>query len=253
MPHAVREMRGNNAISLTTFRVAGSDALTFWTRRFEELGVTHVQVVQRDGRDVLDFEDFEGTQLSLIDDGGVGEAFPWHGTHVPAAFQLRDLGYTVITVPHLDATDRFLTEALGLTPARTYALADASQFLVHVYDIGAGGAHAEVHVIVRDDLPRTRYGAGGVHHVALRVPSEQPMQAWVDRVSEHGYANSGIVDRHYFTSLYVRERNGILFELATDGPGFDVDHAIDGSILSLPPFLEPRRNEIEQALTPIAT
>jgi glyoxalase family protein len=119
--------------------------------------------------------------------------------------------------------------------------------------MGTGGVHAEVHVIVRNDLPRTRYGAGGVHHVALRVPPTQQMTAWVDRIGGAGYGNSGIVDRHYFTSLYVRERNGVLFELATDGPGFAVDHPLDGDMLSLPPFLEPHREEIAAALAPLNT
>ena len=121
-----------------------------------------------------------------------------------------------------------------------------------MYVVGSGGAHAEVHVTVRDDLPEARYGAGGVHHVALRVP-DQPMDAWVGRLDELGYRNSGVVDRHYFTSVYVREPNHVLFELATDGPGFEVDGPIDPERLSLPPALEPRRREIERKLRPINT
>ena len=253
MPHATSEIRGNNAISLTTFRVAGDSAFPYWVSRFDRLGVTHSAVGTRDGRAVLDFEDFEGTQLSLIDDSGVGTAFPWSGTDVPAEHQLRGLGYIAITVPSHAPTHRFLTDALGLVEDHVYSLAEAPQFNVHVYRIGAGGVHAEVHVIVRGDLPRTRYGAGGVHHVALRVPHGQRMSDWVARVSSSGYGNSGIVDRHYFTSLYVREQNGVLFELATDGPGFDVDHPLNGDVLSLPPFLEPQREQIEAALMPLDT
>ena len=253
MPHAVRELRGNNAITRTTFRIAGSDAFTYWEQRLSSFGVTHHGVSTRDGRMVLDFEDFEGTVLSFVDDGGAGEAYPWKGTDVPGEFQARGLGYIEITVPSQGPTHRFLTDALGLVEDHTYPLAEAPQFNVHVYRIGAGGAHAEVHVVVRDDLPRTRYGAGGVHHVALRVPDEQLMPEWVERISRVGYGNSGIVDRHYFTSLYVRERNGVLFELASDGPGFDVDHPLDGDMLSLPPFLEPRRDEITRNLVPLDT
>ncbi|MEO6877284.1 MAG: VOC family protein, partial [Gemmatimonadaceae bacterium] len=102
-----------------------------------------------------------------------------------------------------------------------------------------------------DDLPRARYGSGGVHHVALRTPHVDQMPAWVDRLAGLGYHNSGIVDRHYFTSLYVREPNHVLFELATDGPGFEVDGPIDPKRVSLPPFLEARRAEIEAGLRPI--
>ncbi|HKG92019.1 MAG TPA: ring-cleaving dioxygenase, partial [Gemmatimonadaceae bacterium] len=230
-------------------------ALAYWAARLDEHGVPHRGVTTRDGRRVLDFDDPEGTQLSLVDDGGnarAGEARPWDASPVPAGHQIRGLGYTVITVPRLEPTDRFLVEALGLRRDRSYPLAGAPQFAVHVYAIGDGGPHAEVHVIVRDDLPRARYGSGAVHHVALRVPDGQRMEDWVARLNAAGYRNSGIVDRHYFTSAYVREPNHVLFELATDGPGFEVDGPLDGERLSLPPFLEPRRAEIEAKLKPLS-
>jgi glyoxalase family protein len=118
--------------------------------------------------------------------------------------------------------------------------------------MGNGGAHAEIHVVVRTDVPRARYGSGGVHHVALRVPETQSMAHWAARLDALGYRHSGIVDRHYFRSIYAREPNGVLFELATDGPGFEVDGPIDPDRLSLPPFLEPRRAGIEAALVPLA-
>jgi glyoxalase family protein len=260
LPHAVREQRGNNSIWRTTFRVAGEPALDYWARRLDELGVARGPIATRDGRRVLDFDDPEGTQLSLVDDGSAGEAFPWDESPVPAEHQIRGLGYNVITVPTLGPTDRFLTEGLGLRHDHAYPLAGAPSYQVHVYVMGDGGAHAEVHVVVRDDLPRARYGAGGVHHLALCVPEDAAntserralMGEWVARLNALGYRNSGIVDRHYFTSVYVREPNHVLFELASDGPGFDVDGPLDGERLSLPPFLESRRAEIEARLKPLA-
>lgn len=252
MPHAAREHRGNNSIALTTFRVSGERALAYWEARLDEHGVARASMTTRDGRRVLDFEDPEGTRLSLVDDTGVGAAFPWHESPVPAEHQIRGLGYTVITVPALDPTHRFLTEGLGLRHDHHYPLPEAPRYHVQVYAIGDGGANAQVHVIVRDDLPRAGYGAGGVHHVALRVPDDgQRMADWVERLDALGYRNSGIVDRHYFTSVYVREPNHILFELATDGPGFEVDGPIDAARLSLPPLLEPRRAAIEASLRPL--
>ena len=249
MRGVVQEKRGNNSISLTTFRVAGEAALVYWAARLADHGVTPTSRGVRDGRAVLDFDDPEGTQLSLVDDGGVGEAFPWVDSPVPAEHQLRGLGYPVITVPALEPTDRFLTGALGLRHDHAYPLAGLPQVLTHVYHVAEDGPQAEVHVVVRDDLPRARYGAGGVHHLALRVPAGQPMAEWVERLNSLGYRNSGVVDRHYFTSVYVREPNGVLFELATDDPGFDVDGPLDGERLSLPPFLAPRRAEIEARLS----
>ena len=251
MPQAAREHRGTNAISLTTFRVHGDRTLEWWAARLEAHGVAHAGIAARDGRRVLDFDDREGTRLSLIDDGGALPSVPWSGSTVPAEHQIRGLGYTTITVPVLEPTDRFLRDALGLRHDHSYPVVGGIPFETHVYAIGGGGPHAEVHVAVRDDLPRARHGAGAVHHVALRVPEGQQMSDWVARLDRTGYASSGIVDRHYFTSAYVREPNRILFELATDGPGLAVDGPIDGERLSLPPFLEPRRAEIEAELQPL--
>jgi glyoxalase family protein len=245
IPGAVAERRGNNSITLTTFRIAGSKALDYWTRRLTDLGIENTGVVERDGRAVIDFDDFEGTQLSLIDDGGAGDSYPWEGSAVPAEHQIRGLGYVAITVPELAATAGFLTGALALEPDHTYG------DNVHVFRIGDGGAHAEVHVRVRPEMPRARHGSGGVHHFAIRVPEGQELSDWIDRLDRSGYANSGYVDRHYFKSAYVREPNHVLFELATDGPGFEVDGPIDTSKLSLPPFLEPRRAQIEANLKPL--
>jgi glyoxalase family protein len=248
IPNAAPEHRGNNSLTLTTFRIHSEATFDYWSRRLTECKVEHSGIIVRDGRQAIDFADPVGTKLSLVEDGGDEENFPWDRSEVPAEHQIRGLGYVALTVPDLDPTDRFLTEGLGLRHDREHASASA---VTHVYVMGGGGVRSQVHVIVRSDLPRARYGSGGVHHVALRVPAGQSQHAWADHLNSHGYINSGIVDRHYFQSVYVREPNHVLFELATDGPGFDVDGPIDEEKLSLPPFLEPRRAEIESRLSPL--
>ena len=249
LPRAARERRGSSSFSCTTFRIAGPGAFAYWTARFDALGIAHGDAAVRDGRLELEFEDPEGTRLALVDDGGEGPAFPWRDSPVPAEQQIRGLGFVTVTVPALGPTERFLTGGLGLVHDRMFPGFPET----HVFRSGMGGAHAEVHVVARNDLPRARYGAGAVHHVALRVPEGQSMSDWADRLDSLGYRHSGIVDRHYFTSIYVREPNGVLFELASDGPGFEVDGPIDPDRLSLPPFLEPRRTAIEAALVPLAS
>ncbi len=119
--------------------------------------------------------------------------------------------------------------------------------------MGEGGPAAELHVIESKNSPMARQGAGGVHHVAFRTPDEAQYHGWTRRLSELGIPNSGEVDRFYFRSLYFREPNGILFEIATDGPGFATDEPMEtlGEKLALPPFLEPRRAAIEAGLKPI--
>lgn len=245
MAGVLPERRGNNSISLTTFRVASETSLEYWAARLAALGAERGEVHERDGRAVLDFADAEGTQLSLVAAGGADETHPWEQSPVPAEHQLRGLGYPVITVPDLEPTHRFLADALGLLPARVYERADHE---VHVYEMGDGAVQAQVHVAVCPAEPRARHGAGGVHHVALRVPDDRQLGAWAEHLDALRYVNSGLVDRHYFMSLYVREPNHVLFELATDGPGFQVDGPLDAGRLALPPFLEARREELESRL-----
>lgn len=253
MPLAARERRGNRSISRTTFRVNGEASLRYWEERLAAHGVSHSGVTRRDGRLHLDFEDKDGFVASLVDDGGVGDAHPWDLSPVPAEHQIRGLGYSVITVPELGPTHDFLTGVFNLRASRTYPHPESPSDAVHVYLLQGEGPAAEVHVAVRPGLGRTRYGSGGVHHVALRVPNDEQYHLWTRRLEETGMAFSGEVDRYYFRSLYIREPGGILFELATDGPGFSSDEPTEtmGQTLALPPFLEPDRAKIEAKLKPL--
>jgi len=246
--------RGTRSVIRTGLRVTGEAALEWWAQRLAAAGIAHGGVVERNGRLVLDFEDHEGQRLMLVDDGGEGDGEIWEKSSVPPHHQIRGLGPMVLSVPDLQPTDMVLQRLLGLSPAgqfRDAALADGE---LHVYAIGAGGPAAELHVAVEPHKPVAREGAGAVHHLALRIPTFEDYDAWAARLSTARYPNSGPVDRHYFRSLYFREPNGILFELATDGPGFDVDEPMEtlGEKLALPPFLEPRRAAIERGLVPLA-
>jgi glyoxalase family protein len=248
-----REKRGTNSITRTGLRVAGADTLAWWEKRFQDGGVAHSEVVERDGRLTLDFEDFEGQRLSLIDDGGKGEdPFPWERGSVPAEHQIRGLGPITISVPELQKTELVLTKVMGMTKVRDYAASGNADARTFVYSMGVGGASAELHVSVEPDLPAARPGAGGVHHVAFRIP-DADYQAWAQRLDHVRMPSSGPVDRFWFRSLYFREPNGILFEIATEGPGFATDEQMEhlGETLSLPPFLEGRRREIEAGLKPL--
>lgn len=247
-----RERRGTQAITRTGLRVAGADALEWWQQHLREREVMTGEITERDGRLTLDFEDAEGQRIALIDDGGRGDAHPWSASPVPAANQVRGLGPITMSVPVLKATDAVLRQALNMRAVRDYPHPDDASQRVHVYEMGAGGASAELHVAVQPGLPPAGQGAGGVHHVAFRTP-DADYDAWADRLNTLGLPNSGKVDRYYFRSLYFREPNGILFEIATDGPGFGVDEneATLGEQVVLPPFLERRRREIVSRLKPI--
>jgi glyoxalase family protein len=245
-----RERRGTHSIVGTGLRVAGEASLHWWAARFAQTGVSHGKVRERGGRLVLDFEDPEGQRLSLVDDGGTGEGHPWARSPVPAEHQIRGLGPITISVPDPGPTDAILTSLMAMRRAREFRH-DART--VHVYEMGAGGPAAELHVRVEPDLPPAQPGAGGVHHVAFRTPDEASYRACAERLRALRVPSSGPVDRFYFQSLYFREPNGILFEIATDGPGFATDEPLEslGEKLALPPFLEDRRDSIERNLKPL--
>ena len=249
-----RERRGTHSIVRTHLRVNGTKALEWWRTRLTEQNVSAGAVTQVDGRAVLYFEDPEGQRLALVDDGGAGDPpVIWEKSPVPAEYQIRGLGPITISVPSINDTDLVLTKVMNMRKVRDYPHADNPQNLVHVYEMGEGGPHAELHVATQPDLPVARQGAGGVHHVAFRTPTEDEYHAWADRLNELGVPNSGEVDRYWFRSLYFREPNGILFEIATDGPGFSVDEdpSTLGEKVVLPPFFESRREQIVGNLKPI--
>jgi glyoxalase family protein len=248
---AARERRGTCSIVRTGLRVGSEASIKWWAKRFAAGAITQMPMATRDGRLTLDFEDFEGQRLSLVvDSSSTSTAHPWLKSEVPAEHQLLGLGPITISVPNLDPTDRVLREVMNMRKTREYSLGE--KVPVHVYEMGAGGAAAELHVAVEPTLPVSRPGAGGVHHVAFRT-TQAEYQAWADRLELLRMPSSGPVDRYYFKSLYFREPNGILFELATDEPGFAVDEPMDslGEKLALPPFLEVRRSEIEAGLKPL--
>lgn len=249
---AAPERKGTSSIVRTNLRFDATNALEYWLNRFDELGVAASSPIERDGRLTIDFEDNEGQRLSLIDDGGAGESFAWDRSSVPAVQQIRGLGPIVISVPTLSPTDDVLQRVMNMRLVRQFQpQADPTQ-TIHVYEMGPGGPGAELHVVEQPSHPIAHQGAGGVHHVAFRTPDNE-YDAWAERLKRLGVGNSGKVDRYWFRSLYFREPNGILFEIASDGPGFGVDENEEtlGESVVLPPFLEPHRVAIVSNLKPI--
>jgi glyoxalase family protein len=251
-----REKRGTHSIVRTGLRVPGA-SLPWWKERFTKAAMRHRDIATIDGRATLEFEDPEGQRLALIDDGGKnaqghGDGRPWAKSPVPAEHQVRGLGPITMSVPQLRSTDVILRELMELRKVREYEHPETKD-IVHVYEMGEGGPAAELHVAVQPGLPIAEQGAGAVHHVAFRTPDDAQYAAWAKKLADMKIPNSGKVDRYYFRSLYFREPNGILFEIATDGPGFATDEPMEtlGEKLALPPFLEPRRKEIEAGLKPL--
>ncbi len=235
------ERRGTHSVTRTGFRVANEDTLTWWQHRFTMRGVKQDPISEQGGWLTLPFEDHEGQRLSLVADKA-GEAHAWDKSPVPPEHQIRGLGPITMSVPDLRTTDVVLTKLMNMVPTGAFSG-------THVYKMSADGAVGELHVTVDPTLPPAQQGAGGVHHVAFNIPYAE-YGAWAERLRSMRMPNSGPVDRFWFKSLYFREPNGVLFELATDAPGFATDEPMDklGETLSLPPFLEGRRSQIEAGL-----
>jgi glyoxalase family protein len=256
-PQTGPDQRGTDSIVNTLFRVDGRAALDYWAGRLAAHGVQPQPVETFNGREFLRFEDPEGQRLTLVDDDGAPfEGQVWPGApdfEVPAEFAIRGFYGVALSVPGLSQIDLIMTQVLNFEQTARRPNPDKPDEEIIIYAMDGGGPGKEVHILVQPRGPRAWLGRGGVHHVAFRLRDAEEQLAWQRHLNQVGLRNSGIVDRYYFQSLYFRISNGILFELATDGPGFTADEPLEtlGERLALPPFLEPQRTRIESGLKPL--
>jgi glyoxalase family protein len=253
-PQIGPDVRGSDSIAGTTFRVNGKAALDFWVVRLAEMGAQEIEFADFAGRGLVAFEDPEGQRLYLVDDEGVtfnGEI--WQRPDIPDEYALRGFYGVILSIPRFEDLVPILTEILNFEEVERATWIDDKTEAIIFQTKPAGGAGSEVWLLEQPDAPRARLGAGGVHHVAFRVSDMETQRAWRSRLVESGLYATNLIDRFWFHSIYFRISNGILFEIATDGPGFGIDEDLDalGEKLVLPPFLEARRAEIEAGLTPI--
>jgi len=253
-PHIGPNMRGTDSIAGTAFRVASPLALDFWSQRLEEKGVNQSKITEFAGRELIPFEDPEGQQLYLVNDQGVEfEGEIWQRPDIPAEYTLRGFHSVILSVPSINQLSSIFRGILNFEETVSGRwIDDQSQAVIYTTRAN-GGAGSEVWLLEQPHLGRAQLGAGGTHHAAFRVADFETQKAWHTHLSEAGFNVSGLIDRFWFRSIYFRVSGGILFEIATDGPGFAIDEQLDnlGEKLVLPPFLEPQRQEIEAGLTPI--
>lgn len=242
---------GKNTISRIGFRVPNDAALDYWANRFEEFNIEHDAIGESFGAKVLHFYDFDNQRYQLVSDEhnhGVEGGTPYRKSPVVSDFAISGLGPTIITVSQPKPLERILTEVMGMTEISK----EASQTLYELHD---GGHGAQVIVETSLVLPDSVQGYGTVHHMAFRTQDQETLNYWINRVRTFGLSDSGFVDRFYFASEYFQVAPGVLFEIATDGPGFLQDETYEeaGIHLELPPFLEEYRDRIEANLVPFNT
>lgn len=233
---------GAGQTKTTAYRIPPG-SVNYWRDRLESRDVA-VDVEDRFGETALRFEDPDGIGLELVATEGATDATPWTEAPVPTDHQLRGFHGVTLAVGSVDATAAVLTDVLG------YELEDEVDDRRR-YRAAAGGPGSIVD-LVETDVGRGRMGVGTVHHVAFAAADVEEQEAWREAFADHGLSPTEVIDRKYFRSIYVREPGGVLFEMATTGPGFAVDEdpAELGSELVLPDHLEDERERIEAQLPP---
>jgi glyoxalase family protein len=244
--HASAGRSGVGSAHQTAFRVPAS-SLGYWTHRLIEKAAPQEPLEKRFGDSVLAFTDPDGMRLALV---GVPEAATeagWSNGDVPAEHAIRGFHGVTLLLDDVAATGAILTDVLGFEKTAT----EGAVSRYRVNDIGPGGV---VDLHEAKEFLRGAMGRGSVHHVAFRAKDDATQAEMAAHLRDrHGLQPTEQKDRQYFRSVYFLEPGGILFEIATDEPGFTVDEAAPtlGKDLKLPPFLESQRKEIEAALPPL--
>ncbi|WP_410655713.1 ring-cleaving dioxygenase [Amycolatopsis sp. lyj-112] len=233
---------GTGQATTTSFSVPET-SLGWWKQHLAESGVETGRVRNSDGEETLTFNDPDGLKIALVAHPQGDPRDPWDTELVPAENAIRGLHSVTLSVSKEDATAGMLTDGLGLS----FVHQEGNRLR---FSAGEGGPGALVDVLVTPDAPRGLVASGTVHHVAWRAPDEPTQAAWRDELIDDGVNVTSILDRQYFRSIYFREPGGTLLEVATDEPGFAIDEPLLelGRALKLPPWLEPKREDIEAML-----
>jgi glyoxalase family protein len=222
-----------------------ADSLMFWAARLEKYGARIESIESRFGERTLPVVDPHGLRLSLVESANPGRPFtPWDGSSVKGERQIRGLHHGRLWERSETTTAHFLTAVLGFE-----RLASEDGWTRYGFKDGWG----VVDIRETRDVSRGAWGIGSVHHLAWRVDDESHQAAVSSQIQYAGVRPTPVIDRFWFKSVYFREPGGVLFELATDGPGFatDEDPSHLGETLVLPPWLEPSRERIEAVLPPL--
>jgi glyoxalase family protein len=245
--HVAPGRLGSGETQETVFRVP-ENSVGYWTHRFVENGIAHGSVEKRFGQTAISFKDPDGMRLSLVAVPGTESEPAWSGGNVPSEQAIRGFHSVNLLLGDAAPTGAILSEVFGFAEVGR----EGSTIRYKAEGTETGGI---VDIRVTGDWPRGQQGGGSVHHIAFRAADDEAQFAMMRKLSEdHGIRTTDQKDRNYFRSLYFREPGGVLFEIATDIPGFAVDEPVAslGQSLKLPPEYEQQRKDIEAVLPALA-
>jgi glyoxalase family protein len=245
-PGARRGIRGTGQVEATAFAIP-SESVAYWLDRLKQQHVTAEKTSTRFGEEVIRLLDPDGLMIELIGSNSHGSVDPWPDSHVPADHAVRGFHSVSAALEGYERTERLLTETFG------YRLADESGNRFRFISADDSASGRIVDLLCQPDIAMGRVAAGSVHHIAFRAKDQAEQLQWREHLVDLGYNVTPVIDRTYFHSIYFREPGGVLFEIATEPPGFMLDEKLEelGTHLCLPPWMESARSEIEQILPPI--
>jgi len=244
-PGARRGRHGNSQVTATSFAVPRG-SMQFWLDRFAAKAIDFDSPSERFGHQLLPFADPDGLKLELVESALSDSSHAWTGGGVPMDSAISGFHSATLTETGYERTAALLTDTMG------FRIAGQEQNRFR-YEIGGGGASKTVDVICAPDGLEGRVAVGTVHHIAWRTADDAQQLDWQKEIARRGHDVTPVMNRIYFHSIYYREPGGILFEIATDSPGFVIDEPVEklGSGLMLPPWLEAQRSKIERMLPPV--
>ncbi len=243
--------KGSDEISRIGLRVKNNKAIEYWKKRFEHYQIDF-QEKEVFKRLMIFFEDFDGQEYAIVSDEsikGVQGGIPWKKGPVPDEFGIIGLGPIFLRIKNKPRMDFALIDHLGFSFV-------SSEYNYALYEVGLGGNGGSVIIDHQPELQQATQGYGSVHHMAFRIEDVDALNHWIKKLNSIGARHSGYVDRFYFKSLYTRLYPYILFEFATEGPGFiDDEESYEdlGETLALPPKFRDKRDEITKLVRHINT
>jgi glyoxalase family protein len=245
-PGARRGIRGTGQVEATAFAIS-PDSIAYWLERLKQHHVTAEKTSTRFGEEVIRLLDPDGLLIELIASRSHGSVEPWADSPVAAEHALRGFHSVSAALEGYEGTARLLTESFG------YRLFDESGNRFRFASADSNASGRIIDLVCEPDAAMGRVAAGSVHHIAFRAKDQAEQLQWREHLVDLGYDVTPVVDRTYFHSIYFREPGGVLFEIATEPPGFTLDEKVEelGTHLRLPPWMEPARSQIEQSLPPI--